>query len=90
MLCDSGCIYRGEDMQDGVNVPALGGRIPDRDTHTHTHTHSEVIQANVQRHYDKTRARRVAVKRLPSQRLQSWPPEGDRRTHGDMFRHKDC
>lgn len=32
----SGCIYRGEDMQDGVNVPALGGRIPDRDTHTRT------------------------------------------------------
>ena len=32
------CIYRGEDMQDGVNVPALGGRIPDRDRDTHTHT----------------------------------------------------
>lgn len=25
-------IYRGEDMQDGVNVPALRGSIPDRDT----------------------------------------------------------
>lgn len=23
-------------MQDGVNVPALGGRIPDRDRDTHT------------------------------------------------------
>lgn len=32
------CIYRGEDMQDGVNVPALGGRIPDRDRDTHTHS----------------------------------------------------
>lgn len=31
------CSYRGEDMQHGVNVPALGRCIPDRDTHTHTH-----------------------------------------------------
>lgn len=29
-------IYRGEDMQDGVNVPALGGCIPDRDRDTHS------------------------------------------------------
>lgn len=29
-------VYRGEDMQDGVNVPALGGRIPDRDRDTHS------------------------------------------------------
>ena len=33
-MSGSVCSYRGEDMQDGVNVPALGGCIPDRDTHT--------------------------------------------------------
>lgn len=53
-MCAIVCIYRGEDMQDGVNVPALGGRIPDRDRDTHTsvvpegesetHAHTQIHQ----------------------------------------------
>lgn len=46
------CSYRGEDMQDGVNVPALGGGIPDRDRDTHiqwcsgvTHTHISICKS---------------------------------------------
>lgn len=42
-MCAIFCIYRGEDMQDGVNVPTLGGRIPDRDTETHIYTHTSVV-----------------------------------------------
>lgn len=62
-MCGSVYIYRSEDMQDGVNVPALGGRIPDRDTHTHTISGCSKVsqtQAHPPLRHTQTRVHQVA------------------------------
>lgn len=99
-VAPSVCIYPGEDMQDGVNVPALGRSIPDRDTHTlqlrvsQKHTQKSICMFSLLAHAHKRRSASSDVQLEQKRLLSGNEPyreiigvETD--TDGDMEPHKD-